>query len=81
MGRSVHDLEVESLYAKVTRNVRESPAGHSETDVEFDGNNSGGEGHREKDSCQTEDNGEAPTPAAPKNRNSHYQQQEQEKGK
>ena len=47
MGRSVHDLEVESLYAKVTRNVRESPAGHGETDVEFEGTNSGGEGHRE----------------------------------
>ena len=45
--RSVHDLEVESLYAKVTRNVRESPAGHGETDVEFEGTNSGGEGHRE----------------------------------
>jgi len=45
--RSVHDLEVESLYAKVTRNVRESPAGHGETDVEFEGTISGGEGHRE----------------------------------
>ena len=41
--RSVHDLEIESLYAKVTRNVRESPAGHGEADIDFEG----GEGQRE----------------------------------
>ena len=35
-SRSVHDLEVESLYAKVVRNSRESPAGHGEHDLEFE---------------------------------------------
>ena len=46
--RSVHDLEIESLYAKVTKNVRESPAGNGEAEVEFEGNNiSGCDGQRE----------------------------------
>ena len=35
-SRSLHDLEVESLYAKVVRHSREEPAGHDVTDGDRD---------------------------------------------